>query len=193
VRPAQTVGPYFVDERLNRSDVRSDPADGSLRPGAPLELTLELSRIVNGVCTPFEGAVVDIWQCDAAGMYSDVTDRSFDTRGQKWLRGYQVSDAAGRVRFTTIYPGWYQGRTVHVHFKVRTSLAANAGEFVSQLYFDDGYTDGVFAQAPYVGRPGRRTRNAGDGIFRGGGSQLLLDVRASGGVHRATFALGVQL
>jgi protocatechuate 3,4-dioxygenase beta subunit len=193
VRPAQTVGPYFVDERLDRSDVRTDPGNGTARPGEELALTMSITRIVNGACTPFAGAVVDIWQCDAAGMYSDVRDRSFDTRGQKWLRGFQVADREGRVRFTTVYPGWYDGRTVHIHFKVRTGMNANAGEFVSQLYFDDAYTDDVFTRAPYAGRPARRTRNANDGIFRGGGSQLTLDVKRDGAGHHASFALGVQL
>jgi protocatechuate 3,4-dioxygenase beta subunit len=193
VRPAQTVGPYFVDERLDRSDVRADPVSGAARDGEALDLTMTVTRLVNGTCTPFAGAVVDIWQCDAAGRYSDVRDRSFDTSGQKWLRGYQVADRDGRVRFTTIYPGWYEGRTVHIHFKVRTSMAANAGEFVSQLYFDDRYTDDVFTRAPYAGRPARRTRNANDGIFRRGGSQLTLDVRRVGASHEAPFALAVQL
>jgi protocatechuate 3,4-dioxygenase beta subunit len=193
VRPAQTVGPYFVDERLDRSDVRTDPGTSEARVGEPLDLSMTITRIVNGACTPFAGAVVDIWQCDAAGTYSDVRDRSFDTSGQKWLRGYQVADREGRVRFTTIYPGWYDGRTVHIHFKVRTSVSANAGEFVSQLYFEDAYTDAVFTRAPYVGRPARRTRNSNDGIFRRGGSQLTLDVKRVGTSHEASFALAVQV
>ncbi len=193
VRPAQTLGPYFVDERLDRRDVRTDPGTSAAREGAQLDLAIDVTRMVNGVCTPFAGAVVDIWQCDAAGVYSDVRDPSFDTRGQKWLRGFQVADAAGRARFTTIYPGWYQGRTVHIHFKIRTSMQANAGEFVSQLYFDDAYTDRVFTMAPYAGRPARGTRNENDNFFRRGGSQLSLDVREANGVHQATFAVAVQV
>lgn len=193
VRPAQTLGPYYVDERLDRSDVRSDPANGAQRAGSPLVLTMGITRMVDGACTPFAGAVVDIWQCDAAGVYSDVRDRSFDTTGQKWLRGFQVADRDGRVRFTTIYPGWYDGRTVHIHFKVRTGTGPGAREFVSQLYFDDAYTDEVFTKAPYAGRPARRVRNTNDGIFRRGGDQLLLAVRPTSGGHEADFQLGVQL
>ena len=121
VRPEMTEGPYFVDERLNRSDIRSDPSDGSVRPGVQLALTFVVSRIDDSSCTPFEGAVVDVWHCDAGGIYSDVQDTGFDTVGEKFLRGYQVTDASGVASFVTIYPGWYQGRTVHVHFKARAA------------------------------------------------------------------------
>ncbi len=84
------------------------------------------------------GAIVDIWHCDAAGVYSDATDPGFNTVGKKFLRGYQVTDANGGVQFTTIYPGWYRGRTVHIHFKVRAKAKSGQSyEFTSQLYFDD--------------------------------------------------------
>lgn len=99
VRPEQTEGPYFVDERLNRSDIRSDPADGRVRPGMPLALTLAVSRISGGDCQPLAGAQVDIWQCDALGVYSDVQDPGFSTIGQKFFRGYQVTDVRGEARF----------------------------------------------------------------------------------------------
>src|SRR5687767_9142353 len=125
VSPQQTEGPYFVDERLLRSDVRSDPATGTVKAGAPLDLALSIAQVTAaGACAPLAGALVDIWQCDAMGAYSDARDQSFNTTGQKFLRGYQVTDADGRVRFTTIYPGWYPGRAVHIHFKVRTTPGA---------------------------------------------------------------------
>jgi len=91
VRPYQTEGPYFVDEKLNRSDIRSDPSDGSVRPGAPLRLALQVSRTDGRSCAPLTGALVDLWQCDALGVYSDVRDRDglFSTRGKKFLRGYK--------------------------------------------------------------------------------------------------------
>jgi hypothetical protein len=85
VRPEQTEGLYFVDERLNRSDIRSDPTDGRVRPGTWLALTLAISRFVAGDCQPLPGAQVDIWHCDALGVYSDVQDPGFNTIGQKFL------------------------------------------------------------------------------------------------------------
>lgn len=196
VRPAQTEGPYFLDEMLNRSDIRSDPTDGSSREGARLDLAFRAFRIGEGECRPLEGALVDVWQCDALGVYSgvrDIADR-FDTRGQKFLRGYQTTDADGTARFVTIYPGWYEGRTVHIHFKVRTTPEADGGyEFTSQLYFDDALTDDVLRKAPYAGKGERSTRNPDDGIYRRGGDQLTLDVTPSDRGYRATFEVGLQI
>jgi protocatechuate 3,4-dioxygenase beta subunit len=193
VRPEQTEGPYFVDEKLNRSDIRSDPSDGTVKDGAPLVLTFNVSQVSGAGCMPISGATVDIWHCDALGVYSDATDRSFNTVGKKFLRGSQVTDANGAVQFTTIYPGWYQGRAVHIHFKVRTGAASGQNyEFTSQLYFDDSLSDKVFAQAPYAGKGQGRLKNAGDGIFRNGGDQLLLAVAEVGQGYAATFDIGLQ-
>jgi protocatechuate 3,4-dioxygenase beta subunit len=195
VRPEMTEGPFFVDERLNRSDIRSDPSDGSIRPGVPLALGFVVSRIDGSSCTPFEGAVVDVWQCDAAGTYSDARDPSFDTVGEKFLRGYQVTDASGVVRFVTIYPGWYPGRTVHVHIKIRTEPDSTAGlQFTSQLFFDDTLTDAVYTRQPYAAKGPRTTRNAADSIFQNGGDEMLLSVSDDGaGGFRATFAIGLEV
>jgi len=141
-RPAQTEGPYFVEEALNRSDIRVDPSDGSVKPGTPLELTLLIARLGRAGCAPLAGARVDVWHSDHLGVYSDVTDPGGSTVGRKFLRGYQLTDGDGRVRFLTVYPGAYQGRTVHIHFKVRAPQGQRPGyEFTSQLYFDDALTD----------------------------------------------------
>src|SRR6266545_3631870 len=149
VRPEQTEGPYFVDERLHRSDIRSDPTNGQVRSGTPLALTLAISRINAGDCLPLAGAQVDIWHCDALGVYSDVRDPGFSTVGQRFLRGYQMTDSKGEAKFLTIYPGWYEGRTVHIHFKIRTApQAGRSFEFTSQIYFDDAFSDRVYADAP---------------------------------------------
>jgi protocatechuate 3,4-dioxygenase beta subunit len=193
-RPEQTEGPYFVDERLKRADIRSDPSNGKTMPGTPLLLGLTVASIVGGACRPIAGAQVDIWHCDAEGVYSDVTDPHFRTVGQRFLRGYQVTDARGTVRFTTIYPGWYPGRTVHIHFKVRTDPASERGHaFTSQLYFDDAFSDRVFARAPYAGRGERKMRNADDEIFQEGGRELILAPKGKGEGYAADFTLGLDL
>ncbi len=192
--PAQTEGPYFVDERLNRSDIRSDPADGSLRPGLPLTLALRVAAVDGERCTPLPGAMVDIWHCDADGVYSDVADAGADARGRKFLRGYQLTDADGMARFATIYPGWYPGRAVHIHFKVRTQTAAGRRlEFTSQLYFDEAVTDRAYGREPYARRGPRRTRNEADGLYRRGGSQLLLSPVETEQGYAASFDVAVRV
>lgn len=194
VRPEQMEGPYFVDERLNRSDICSDPTDGQVRPGTPLALTLQISRLNAGACQPLAGAQVDIWHCDAQGVYSDVQDPGFNTIGQKFLRGYQNTNERGEVRFVTVYPGWYPGRTVHIHFKIRTTTTAKRSfEFASQLYFDDGLTDRVHAAIPYSEKGPRTARNQHDWIFRRGGDQLMLAPTTTADGYAALFAIGLQL
>lgn len=194
IRPQQTEGPYFVDEKLNRSDIRSDPADGSVKKGVPLQLALRVSHVSGNSCEPIAGAIVDIWHCDALGIYSDVSDPGFSTVGQKFLRGYQVTDATGIVQFLTIYPGWYQGRTVHIHFKIRaTSVSGQNYEFTSQLYFNDAITEQVYAQEPYASKGQRTQNNAEDGIFRSGGEQLLLTLAKSSQGYTAALDIGLQM
>jgi len=194
VQPQQTEGPYFVDERLLRSDIRPDPTTGAVSSGAPLALALTISEMMaDGRCMPLPGAQVDLWQCDAMGAYSDVKDSHFNTVGRKFLRGHQTSDAGGAVTFLTIYPGWYPGRAVHIHFKVRTKPAADrAYEFTSQFYFDEALTDQVHAGAPYSAHTGQRTRNERDGIYRNGGTQLMLPVRANGQGYAAAFSIAMR-
>lgn len=194
VRPEQMEGPYFVDERLNRSDIRSDPTDGQVKLGTPLTLTLQVSRLNAGNCQPLSGAQVDIWHCDALGVYSDVQDPGFNTMGQKFLRGYQMTDARGEARFITLYPGWYPGRTVHIHFKIRTSPEATRSfEFISQLYFDDQMTDLVHRAPPYATNGPRTARNHHDWIFRRGGERLMLAPTAVTGGYVASFPISLQL
>lgn len=190
VRPEQTAGPFFVDEQLNRSDVRAEPATGAVAEGAPFELTFRVAQVSAAGCAALAGMVVDIWHCDAHGVYSGVGNAA----GQSFLRGYQVTDEAGVARFTTIYPGWYPGRTPHIHFKLRAPAAeGRAYDFTSQLYFDEAVTDQVYAQPPYAGRGPRNTTNATDGVFRNGGEQLMLAPAAAGEGYAATFEIGVDL
>lgn len=195
VSPEQTEGPFFVDEKLNRSDIRIDPADGSVSQGLPLRLVLHVNQVSNNNCTALPGATVDVWHCDALGSYSDVRDNAGgsagDTRGKKFLRGYQLTDAAGKVEFQTIYPGWYQGRNVHVHYKIRTDPKSEVGhEFTSQLFFDETITDRVHALAPYAQKGRRDTNNSDDGIFRRGGNDLMLQLSQEGNGYLAVYKVG---
>jgi protocatechuate 3,4-dioxygenase beta subunit len=196
VRPEQTEGPFFVDEKLDRSDIRSDPGDGTVKEGVPLQLVLRVYQIDGAACAPLAGAIVDVWQCDALGVYSDaVSPGLFDTRGKKFLRGFQTTDQSGAVTFVAVYPGWYPGRAVHGHFKIRGDAGGGRRfTFTSQYYFADALTDQVHAQAPYAGKPGRRALNAGDAIFRdGGGSQLVLDTVRGGAGYVGTLSIGLKL
>ena len=194
VRPEQTEGPYFVDERLHRIDIRSNPTNGTITPGTQLALTFHISRVRAGECHPLPNAQVDVWHCDAMGVYSDVRDPGFSTVGQQFLRGYQLTDAQGTAQFLTIYPGWYPIRTVHIHFKIRTASAAQRSfEFTSQLYFPDDLTDRVHTALPYSSKGRRRVRNHHDFIFRYGGDQLMLQPSATNGGYAATFPIGLEL
>ena len=158
---ALTEGPFFVDEKLNRSDIRTDPGSGAVAAGIPLALAFNVSRVANSACTPLTSAYLDVWHCDSTGTYSDVSGSS-----RKFLRGYQITDANGVAAFTTIYPGWYGGRAVHIHFKLRLYAGSSKTyEFTSQFFFDDTFTDSVYTQAPYSSRGSRDTRNASDGIY----------------------------
>jgi protocatechuate 3,4-dioxygenase beta subunit len=188
VTPEETEGPYFVDEMLNRSDIRSDPTTGAVSEGIPLALTLRVYRVGTS-CEPLAGAHVDVWHCDADGSYSDVSQNN--TVGQKFLRGYQETDSNGVANFTTIYPGWYSGRTVHIHFKIRTfNGSSTTYEFTSQLFFDDSLTDEVYTKAPYSARPNRSTLNSNDNIYD---DMLLMNVVPSGDGYASTFDVGLQM
>lgn len=190
VRPAMTEGPYFVESEPRRADIRKDSSTGRISAGVPLTLIFVVSRVAVGGCTPRSSVLIDVWHCDALGVYSDVQGNTGD-----FLRGSQVTNAQGRASFTTIYPGWYQGRAVHIHFKLRPLDASGKakGEFTSQLFFPESVNTAVFARTPYSQKGNRAdTPNATDGIYRNGGNQLLLDVKgdASRG-YVATFDIGL--
>lgn len=195
VRPAQEEGPYFVDEKLSRRDIRSDPATGVVSIGTPLLLSFRVSRLLRGRCVPLVGATVDIWHCDALGIYSDVQDQHgrFDSRGRKFLRGFQSTNTSGVVRFTTIYPGWEDGRAVHVHFKIRTTAGRESHhDFTSQAYFNDTLSDRVHARLPYSARGRGRVPNSADDIFRDQqGNNLVLTTTRRGGGYSALLDLAL--
>jgi protocatechuate 3,4-dioxygenase beta subunit len=188
VTPAETEGPFFVDERLRRSDLTTGTSRDAVIHGTPLVLQLTVSRVTDGSCVPLAGALVDVWHADALGVYSD--EQALSSAGERFLRGYQVTDRTGTVRFTTIYPGWYQGRTAHVHFKIRTSPASSRAEFTSQLYFEDATTDAVFRGRPYATRGRRDTTNASDSLFD---RRLVLSLRKSAAGYTGTFAVGLRV
>ena len=192
---ALTEGPYFVDEKLNRSDIRSDPVTGAVSTGVPLALTFNVSRVASSACTPLTGAYLDVWHCDAAGNYSDVSGGG---AGRKFLRGYQITDANGQAVFTTIYPGWYSGRAVHVHFKLRLIVGATTTyEFTSQFFLDEALTSVIHANSPYNTRGQRNTLNSTDGIYNSLSAAqkaaLTLQAAPSATGYTGTINLGVRV
>jgi protocatechuate 3,4-dioxygenase beta subunit len=176
--PEQTEGPYYIAGEK----VRRNITDG--RPGTPL--TLRLRVVDASTCKPIKGAAVDIWHADASGIYSGFgSGRSSRT----FMRGIQRTDANGLATFKTVYPGWYQGRTVHIHVKVH--LRGNVVH-TGQLYFPDPVTDAAYRRAPYSQRPSRDVRNANDSVFRNGGRRSLLSLKRSGGGYVGSIRMGVH-
>ena len=148
--PELTEGPYYLDLDL----VRADIAEG--RPGRPLDLRVTV--VDADSCEPLEGAAVDVWHCDAEGVYSGVEG----AEGETFCRGVQLTGSDGIAALGTIFPGWYAGRAVHVHLKV----AVNGSDVhTGQLFFDDATIAAVYAEEPYSARPGPDTPNDADGIF----------------------------
>ena len=177
--PEATEGPYYLDDHR----VRRNITEG--RPGAPL--TLRLTVVDVSSCKPVRSAAVEVWHCDAAGVYSGTSAQ--DTEDDRFLRGIQRTDAKGLAVFRTIYPGWYPGRTVHVHTMVH--IGGNVVH-TGQLYFSDSLTDAVYRRSPYSARPGRTTRNASDSIYRNGGRRSTLKVARRGSGYVGAITMGVQ-
>jgi protocatechuate 3,4-dioxygenase beta subunit len=176
--PELTEGPYYIDgEKLRRNITEG-------KPGAPL--TLRLAVVDASTCKPIHGASVDIWHADAGGVYSGFGAGSGN---RTFMRGIQKTDAAGIARFQTVYPGWYQGRTVHIHVKVH--IGGNVVH-TGQLFFNDTVTDAVYRRAPYSKRPNRTTRNAADSIYVNGGSKSMVRIRKQGTGHAGTVSMGVH-
>lgn len=189
VAPELTEGPYYVDVDLERSDIRTNTSDGAASEGAPLVLEWLVSQADGSACMPMEGVIVDVWHCDALGVYSGVQGNSGN-----FLRGFQRTDAQGKASFTTVYPGWYQGRAVHIHFKIRTDPEASAGfEFTSQLFFDDELSRSVYSSGVYAQKGAQDMPNSNDGIFNQSGGATLLSVSPEGDGYKATFPIAVQL
>jgi len=177
--PEQTEGPYYVDDAA----VRRNVTEG--RPG--VALTLRLTVVAASTCKPVRNAAVEIWHCDAAGVYSGTSQQ--DTAEERFLRGVQRTDARGLAIFRTIYPGWYRGRTVHIHTMVH--IGGNVVH-TGQLYFADSMTDAVYKRSPYNRRPNRNPRNSGDSIYRNGGKRSTLKLVKKGTAYTGSITMGVQ-
>ncbi len=178
-------GPFYFDPKL----VRADITDG--KPGAPLALALQV--VEAGTCAALDKARVDVWQCDALGLYSGYArQETGSSEGETFLRGTQFADGDGRVDFNTIYPGWYPGRTPHVHFKV---ILDDKERVAGQLYFPDSVSDNVYTtQSPYSERKQKReTVNANDFVFlEQHGADTVADVEETDGSYRASLVIGID-
>src|SRR6266567_2181121 len=209
-----TRGPYFVDNQSDsnitnddvdtsipeRSDIRSDSKGGTgTQSGLPLTLNITVGSYASGTCSPIANAQVHIWHCNAQGVYSDVqastNDGGADLTGENFLRGYQYTDASGNVSFTTIYPGWYSGRAVHIHVKVRVFDASGnvTTEATTQLFFDDSISTAVYAaNADYSRSSSRGILNSADSIYGAESPALLVSLTGSDTAsYTGTISIGV--
>ncbi|HEX6241747.1 MAG TPA: hypothetical protein VFZ61_12655 [Polyangiales bacterium] len=181
--PAQTLGPCYAQ----RPPTREDISEGLL--GLPMRLSFLVVR-PDG-CTPVPNASVDIWHSGSQGIYSAFRTNTtcnpgtMDVLSQTFCRGVQVANAMGRVDFNTVFPGWYKGRTLHIHFTVRVD---GRDYMTSQLYWEDALIDEILAQGDYKARGKRDTLNSNDSQFKTGGAtpqQVLFSSakRADGVLH----------
>ncbi|MFF4549544.1 intradiol ring-cleavage dioxygenase [Streptomyces sp. NPDC001406] len=197
-----TEGPYYLDGAL----VRRDITEG--KSGVPLTLRLTVVDATDG-CTPVPGAAVEIWHCDAWGYYSGYTtanpggsapaesEEGDSANDNTYLRGYQIANANGVVKFETIFPGWYTPRTCHIHVKVHTGGEKEDGTYeggkvnhTGQLFFDDDVAEAIFALEPYSKHSGSYTTLANDMVYDGGGvTSGLLTLKA---VHKSDTAKGYK-
>ena len=190
--PAQDEGPFYIDLARVRRDIVED------RPGVPLALALTV--VDAGSCEPIRDAAVDIWHCDALGVYSG--EPSEGSAGTTYLRGIQITDTSGQAEFATIYPGQYPGRTTHIHLKVHLGGKRGDGTYsgghvshTGQLFTADGDDAEVFALSPYSSNPAEITPRDADFIFRdqGGSSSELTLSRAGNDLARDGFTARATL
>jgi protocatechuate 3,4-dioxygenase beta subunit len=184
--PEATEGPYYIDPKL----VRADVTEG--RPGVPTELQLQ---VVDAMCRPLANARVDIWHCDAAGFYSGYPGQGDDGRastvGAVFMRGTLMTDPNGIAAFRTVYPGWYRGRTTHIHFKVFLSARTI---LTGQVFFPDALSEYLYRNvAPYSSRTARRdTANSADGIAQQAGAASFAYVKERSDRYVAAMIIGVN-
>lgn len=185
--PAAIPGPFYFDPKLRRGDITEG------HPGAPLRLRFIVMDAAN--CTPIPGARVDVWHARADGYYSGYPGQgdshNVDTTGGTFMRGMQIADAGGEVYFRTVYPGWYEGRTVHVHFKI---FIDDSNMLTGQMYFPDALSQYIFANVgAYRRKANRKTFNGNDAFAlqdatHGG----FCDISEQADHYLATLVIGVS-
>jgi protocatechuate 3,4-dioxygenase beta subunit len=186
VTPETTEGPYYTDPKL----VRADVTEG--RPGVPTELQLQ---VVNAMCQPLANARVDIWHCDATGLYSNYTGQgdsgTTSTVGATFMRGTLMTNANGVAAFKTVYPSWYRGRTTHIHFKV---FLNTQNVLTGQIFFPDALSEYLYRNvAPYTSRASKRdTMNNSDGIAQQATSASFAHVKERSDSYLASMIIGVN-
>jgi protocatechuate 3,4-dioxygenase beta subunit len=161
VAPSETEGPFPTKDPSAYE--RSDITDG--RPGYKMTAKIAIAQ-VSKACAPLAGAIVDIWHCDAEGNYSEYGGggmQSGNYTGVHFLRGRQVTDANGEANFTTIFPGWYQGRSTHIHVHIYDAEGVSLK--VTQIAFPEGSGSAVAAVNGYNKGMLGYTYNAGDNVF----------------------------
>jgi hypothetical protein len=178
--PELTEGPYYVVGEKLRRDVTEGKAGTAL--------LLRLTVVNASTCKPVKNASVEIWHCDAGGVYSGAVANN---PGTNFLRGVQKTNATGVATFKTIYPGWYQGRAVHIHVKVHV---AGTVVHTGQLFFPASVTNVVYKRTPYSAHGTTPdTLNPNDSIFRNGGSKGLLTLKKNGTGYIGAIGMGVHL
>ena len=183
IMPETTAGPFYFDPALQRTDITEG------RPGVPLRLRIQ---VVDAGCKPIGGARVDIWHCDAQGIYSGYPQQlgGLDTTGETFLRGTMLAGDDGIAEFTTIYPGWYPGRTPHIHFK---AFPDQARVLTGQLFFPDDISREIYGTvAPYNDRDaGQMTPTDRDGIARRAGETAHAKLARAGETLEAALVVAV--
>lgn len=193
--PSMTEGPYWLDKKLFRSDITTERE--SVLNGLPLKLKIHVYDADSGNCgeNPVSNVQIDVWHADAIGEYSGVSGNGqSSTVGESFLRGYQITDSDGLVEFTTIYPGWYRGRSPHIHVRARTydNSGNTTYDFTTQLFFDESVTDTVYANAPYNSRGTRDTVNSTDMHYLAVSSPLLLSLSNNSNGMQGEIAIGLN-
>lgn len=201
--PAVTEGPYWTDDSAsgyNRSTITSDIAGTNTQSGIPFTLTIYVYDRKNG-CVALQNVQVDVWHCNAAGVYSGIKSNTngngTDYTAQSWLRGYQLTDSTGMVKFVTILPGWYTGRTTHIHMRFRSTYdsSSDGSTNTAQLFFDQTFIDNLDTSVSSYSSEGKNSvTNAGDSIYTSEGGTTLLSLSGSATAgYTASFSIYLPL